>query len=188
MNETAKCREMRQERGDFKRYLHGHGIDIGAGPDPLLVEDGSVRAWDRGDGDAQLMRGVADAAYDFVYASHCLEHMRNVEEALTNWIRITKKGGFLYVTVPDYILYEKMTWPSQFNTDHKHSFSFLITRRMVGRSTHYHMEQDLIPLVQRLGCTVLKVEVEDNGFDYNKGGDQTMGVALSQLCLVAQKG
>ena len=101
MNETSKSQPFRQQRGDFQKYLRGSGIDIGAGPDPLLIPDGRVRAWDLADGDAQLMAGVADATYDFVYSSHCLEHMRDVEESLRNWVRILKPGGFLYVVVPD---------------------------------------------------------------------------------------
>ena len=29
MNETSKCHNFRKARGDFDKYLHGHGIDIG---------------------------------------------------------------------------------------------------------------------------------------------------------------
>ncbi|MBV5346213.1 MAG: methyltransferase domain-containing protein, partial [Rhodoferax sp.] len=60
---------------------------------------------------------------DFVHSSHCLEHMRDVREALKNWIRIVKPGGFLILTVPDEDLYEQGQWPSRFNTDHKWSFT-----------------------------------------------------------------
>src|SRR5207248_11335926 len=115
----SKCKSMREQRGDFDNYLRGSGIDIGAGDDPLIIPNGTVRVWDLAEGDAQLMAGVADNTYDFVYSSHCLEHMRDVEQALRNWVRILKPGGILYLVVPDYILYEKMVWPSRFNPDHK---------------------------------------------------------------------
>jgi SAM-dependent methyltransferase len=188
MKETSKCKDMRAGRGDFTKYLVGHGIDIGAGDDPLVVERGSVLAWDLKDGDAQLMDGVADNSFDFVYSSHCLEHMRDVPEALRNWVRILKPGGFLYTVVPDYILYEKMTWPPMFNTDHKQSFSFLVTRSMVRRDNHYHLEQDLFPLLKQYGLTVVDARLEDAAFNYNAGMyDQTFYTALSQLCIVAQK-
>jgi SAM-dependent methyltransferase len=70
-----------------------------------------------------LLEGVASASFDFVHSSHCLEHMRNPEEALTNWLRVLKPGGYLIVTVPDEDLYELGTWPSCFNADHKWTFT-----------------------------------------------------------------
>lgn len=188
MRETSKCRGFRQQRGDFDTCLKGKGIDIGAGPDPLVVPLGTVRVWDVSDGDAQLMPGVPDNEYDFVYSSHCLEHMRDVEEALRNWTRICKPGGHLYIVVPDYIVYEKMTWPSRFNGDHKQTFSFLIRRHSVVRPNHYNVDEDLIPLMGKLGLDLVKWYFEDYGFNYNAGiFDQTLGDALAQLCFICQK-
>lgn len=70
MRETSKCYPLRQARGDFQNYLRGQGIDIGCGDDCLRVESGSVRPWDLSDGDAQLLPGVPEEAFDFVYSSH----------------------------------------------------------------------------------------------------------------------
>lgn len=188
MQETSNSLQLRRARGDFEKYLHGDGIDIGAGDDPLVVHVGTVRAWDLHDGDAQLMSGVPDESFDFVYSSHCLEHMRSVEEALRNWLRILKPGGYLYTVVPDYILYEKMVWPSRFNTDHKQSFSFLVPRVAVRRDNHFHIEQDLFPLIRSLGAEPVRLTLEDTGFNYNFGiADHTMMGALSQICIVARK-
>ena len=188
MRETSKCVEFRRQRGDFNNFLKGTGIDIGAGPDPLKIPEGTVRAWDMPDGDAQLMKGVADSTYDFVYASHCLEHMRDVREALVNWLRICKPGGHLYIVVPEYIIYEKMMWPSMYNGDHKQSFSFLVTRNAVNRPNHWNLDGDLLPLFSELGADPLRSTFEDYGFNYNAGiYDQTQYSALSQLCVVAQK-
>ncbi len=188
MRETSKCQALRRARGDFDQFLKGHGIDIGSGPDPLIIEEGAVRTWDLKDGDAQLMAGVPDAHFDFVYSSHCLEHMRDIPEALKNWTRILKPGGHLYFAVPDYLLYEKLCWPSQFNSDHKHTFSFIITRRQVQRPNHWHIDEDMVPLLDELDLETVRVTIEDNGFNYNAGPyDQTMYTALSQLCFVAKK-
>ena len=93
MRETSKCEEIRRNRGDFDNFLKGKGIDIGAGDDVLKIPNGTVRPWDKGEGNAQLMAGVPDNEYDFVYSSHCLEHMVDVTEALTNWLRILTPGG-----------------------------------------------------------------------------------------------
>jgi SAM-dependent methyltransferase len=130
MREQSKAAQRRFSDGAFhSRYFVGEGIDIGGKPDPLhqycgfFARMNRVRVWDLADGDAQMMAGVADGAYDFVHSSHCLEHMRDVREALKHWIRIVKPGGFLVITVPDEDLYEQGRWPSQFNNDHKWSFT-----------------------------------------------------------------
>jgi len=177
MNESTKCHSFRKKRGDFATYLRGSGIDIGAGRDPLRVAEGTVRAWDMADGDAQLLVGVPDNHYDFVYSSHCLEHMRHVPEALANWIRVLKPGGYLYIVVPDYILYEKLVWPSRFNSDHKQSFSFLVQRASVVRDNHFHIDQDLLPLLSQLGIDHVRTP-EDLLKKY--GGDYEKAIAASK--------
>jgi SAM-dependent methyltransferase len=188
MQETSKCRPLREKRGDFEKYLHGNGIDVGCGNDCLQIPQGTVKPWDEVDGDANLLAGVANDQFDFVYSSHCLEHMRDVREALTNWIRVLKPGGYLYFTVPDYILYEKMTFPSRFNRDHKQTFSFLLPRQVVRRENHFHIEHDMKPLLSELGVDLLRATVEDWGFDYNEGiVDQTGRGAMAQLCFVGKK-
>ena len=61
MNETSKCYDLRKRRGDFDTFLTGKGIDIGCGPDPLRVVNGTVDRWDMENGDAQILAGVAAA-------------------------------------------------------------------------------------------------------------------------------
>ncbi|MEW6428685.1 MAG: methyltransferase domain-containing protein [Thermodesulfobacteriota bacterium] len=113
------------------RYFVGHGIDVGGKPDPLGQYAGmfarmlSARTWDMEDGDAQQMAGVPDNQFDFLHASHCLEHMVDVGAALGNWIRIVRPGGFLIITVPDEDLYEQGQWPSRYNPDHKWTFTVM---------------------------------------------------------------
>src|SRR5947209_9131534 len=107
MHETSKSAAARLRLGHFEKYLRGSGIDIGCGDDPLAVPEGHVRWWDKVEGDAQHLLGVEAGRFDFVYSSHCLEHLRDVGEALSNWLRVLRPGGYLYVVVPDYLLYEK---------------------------------------------------------------------------------
>lgn len=132
MWEQSKSAKRRFAIGAFhNRYFVGHGIDVGGKPDPLGQYAGmfarmlSARTWDMEDGDAQYLEGVPDDQYDFFHASHCLEHMVDVEVALTNWLRIVRPGGFLVITVPDEDLYEQGSWPSTFNGDHKWTFTIL---------------------------------------------------------------
>ena len=115
---TAYAR--RQREGFFDKYCQGKGLDIGYGGDPVTP---NVRGWDFEHGDAQLLRGLEDASYDFVYSSHLLEHLPDVELALRNWWRVLKPGGYLLLFLPHRDLYEKKTTlPSRFNEDHAHYF------------------------------------------------------------------
>ena len=139
MQETSKCFNLRKERNDFALFLNGYGIDIGYGNDPLKIEDGKVDLWDQKNGDATYMDGIKDNTYDFVYSSCCLEHISDIEMALYNWVRILKNEGFLYLVLPEYILYERMKWPSAYNKYHMVSFSIFIDRKKVKREDHYHI-------------------------------------------------
>lgn len=125
MAETRKAHTRRLREGFYEAYCRGLGIDIGVGridtydgEDALLVED--IHTWDKDNGDATFMLGVEDETYDFVYASHILEHISNPTLALKNWWRILRPGGYLILFVPHRDLYEKRTsLPSRWNNDHK---------------------------------------------------------------------
>jgi SAM-dependent methyltransferase len=184
MRETTKSHDLRLARGDFEVYLRGKGIDIGSGDDPLSVPH--VMPWDKEQGDAQYLSGVDRESFDFLYSSHCLEHLNCVRTSLENWRRVVRCGGYLYIVVPDYALYEKMQWPSVWNAEHKHSFSLSLTRRKVKRDTHWNVFIDIVPKMRELGCVPIAVELEDDGYDYNTPPhvDQTMDNALAQICMV----
>ena len=120
MVETRKAAPRRDNEGFFDKYCQGKGIDIGCGKDP--ISDGCV-CWEKADGDAQLMQGVEDDSFDWVYSSHCLEHIVDTTQALKNWWRILKPNGFLILLLPHRDLYEKRKkLPSRWNPDHKHLF------------------------------------------------------------------
>ncbi len=159
------------------RYLVGDGIDIGAGPDPLhlyyeffpLMK--SCRIWDMPDGDAELMATVADNSFDFVHSSHCLEHMRNMDVALENWVRILKPGGHLLCLVPDEDLYEQGVFPSSFNADHKHTLTIYKKKSWSGASVN------VLDLLMRLKhpVEIKKIELLDATYRYefNRAFNQT---------------
>ncbi len=189
-NETGKCFEKRRSRGDFGRYLVGHGIDIGCGEDPLQGPGVTVDPWDLLDGNAEDLRGIKDASYDFVYSSHCLEHMRSVTRALEHWTRVLKPGGCLYVAVPDYSLYEKERFPPRYNSDHKHSFSIHLSRKAVPRETHWNIREDLAPLLASYGVEIVEAFLENDHYDYRlpEEQDQThFPRTLAQVCVIGRK-
>lgn len=188
--ETSKSFQKRVRLGHFGKYLNGKGIDIGSGNDPLVVSDGAVMHFDKIDGNAQVLEGIESQSFDFVYSSHCLEHLDSVQLALSNWIRVLKPGGYLYITVPDFSLYEKGRFPSQFNRDHKHTFSMTVTRAAQERSTHWHIPTDFNQTLVQLGMEVIESVLEDDNFDYSL--DETIDQShfpktLVQILVVARK-
>lgn len=190
MLEQSKSAKRRFNDGKFhSKFFVGKGIDIGAGKDSLakfahvfrLIE--RVDSWDIGNGDAQYLESIADNTYDFVHSSHCFEHMVDPYTTLDNWIRVTKPGGYLIITVPEETLYEHGEWPSKFNGDHKWSFS-------IGKSKH-NMPNG-ISLLQMLknydSVNVLKIELIDDFFDVSDRSDQTRTItAECSIEVILQK-
>lgn len=123
MGETFNSRPRREAEGFFEKYCQGRGLDIGCGDDPLFPD---IDKWDLSiapDQEATYLRGVPDGEYDFVYSSHCLEHLDNPWMGLKHWWRVLKPGGFLIVIVPHRDLYEKKkVLPSDGNPDHRWYF------------------------------------------------------------------
>jgi len=118
--ESGKSRARRQREGFFDKYCQGQGLDIGYGGDPVVE---GVVGWDFEHGDAHYLKGLDDETFDFVYSSHLLEHLPDIETAIVNWWRVLKKDGFLILYLPHRDLYEKKkTLPSRFNDDHAHFF------------------------------------------------------------------
>ena len=173
--EQSKSAKRRFNDGNFhSKYFVGHGVDIGAGPDSLeklaYVFRGitKVDSWDQPQGDAQLMGSVGDDTYDFVHSSHCLEHMVDPHTALRNWIRITKPGGYLVITVPEEDLYEHLKWPSRFNGDHKWSFSIGKSKGGMPKATN------VMELLMRLtNIEVQRIVLVDDFFNPADASDQT---------------
>lgn len=119
--ESYKARERRNSESFFEKYCNGRGLDIGYGGDPVVAD---VDGWDFFNGDAQFLHSIEDERYDYVYSSHCLEHMSNPFVALRNWWRVLKDGGYLILYVPHRDLYEKRRkLPSRWNLDHKWFFT-----------------------------------------------------------------
>ncbi len=48
------------------------------------------------------LQRIKSSSYDFILASHTLEHTSNPIKALKEWIRVVKPGGSLIVILPHY--------------------------------------------------------------------------------------
>lgn len=177
---STPLQKLINERAErYARYLVGKGIDIGAGATPVRPD---CFIWDVEQGDAQRMDGLDPESFDWVFSSHAIEHMRNVHEALHNWWKLVKPGGYLIVVGPDEDLYEQHCWPSLFNDDHKFTFSIDKWQSWSPVSLNYF---DLIKNLPN--HKVICLETLDTGYKYGQEGieDQTqMGVDASIGCVI----
>ncbi len=174
MNECGKSILRRVHDIRFAtRYFVGDGIDVGAGEDPLhyyaelFPAMRSCRAWEWNDGDGGTLPGVADESFDFVHASHSLEHLDDPRTALRNWARVLRPGGHIVFLVPDEDLYEQGVFPSRHNADHK--WTFTIAKKASWSPRSVNLTALLGELAERL--QVIKVELLDATFRFNGRSD-----------------
>ncbi len=154
-NEATKTREIWTD--DVKSLFKGSGLDIGAGED--LIHP-SAKPFDKAQGDANRIDEFLSEQFDYVFSSHCLEHMHNPADAILRWWRLVKVGGHLIVIVPDGDLYEQGFWPSFLNEDHKATFRISET---TWSPVSYRI-QDLI--VTLPNSRLISLERQDQGYNY----------------------
>lgn len=155
MNEATKTRKIWGPRE--LAVFTGKGIDIGCGPDPVTPD---VRRFDVEDGDANVISQFVHEQFDFVYSSHCLEHMHDPRAALLEWWKLVKPGGHLFFIVPDEDLYEQGIFPSRGNPDHKATFTISKSQSWSAVS---HNVLDLARLLP--GGELVDVRLQDHNYD-----------------------
>ena len=80
------------------KWCKGTGLDIGAGYWPL---EGATPIDDaRGRGMRVCLEDVAAGSQDYVFSSHCLEHILDWKSALVKWISKVRCGGYIFLYLP----------------------------------------------------------------------------------------
>lgn len=101
-------------------FIHGHGIEAGAGARPFPIPLGAncfygdirdsekLKAYFKvdevavdGSIDAQTYAGIEDNSLDFVISAHVIEHLENPLGSIENAVRVLKPGGIHLLVVPD---------------------------------------------------------------------------------------
>lgn len=94
-------------------FCQGSGIDVGAGKWPL---QGAIPVDLTNGGDAMRL---PEGQFDFIFSSHCLEHIENPIAALEHWKSRLKPTGVLFLYLPHP---EMMYWRPQNCRKHLHSW------------------------------------------------------------------
>ena len=103
-------------------FCRGHGVDVGAGDWPL---PGAIPVDLKSGGEAMALPA---GRFDYVFSSHCLEHLADPVGALLHWKSRLRPGGclFLYLPHPDMVY-----WRPQHNRKHLHSWRPKQLRRLL---------------------------------------------------------
>lgn len=188
-NETKKLNVYRL-KNKYDEYFRGCGIDIGCGGDVLskmiFKNIDSVVVYDNQfdvSNDAMYCGNIGDGVFDFVYSSHCLEHMDNPYEAFSNWLRICKVGGYVIVAIPHEIFYEKCKWPSVYNGDHKTSWTLEFASNLPKSINVIDFLKHFDDNIELIRCNSIVSDFDFNRFDE----DQTRADAICQIEFVVRK-
>ncbi|MBF0231826.1 MAG: methyltransferase domain-containing protein [Desulfamplus sp.] len=79
------------------QYCKGYGLDIGAGE---WVLPGAISIQNEIHENAYMLNRFFDNSLDYVFSSHCLEHLEDWRVAINLWIRKLKIEGILFLYLP----------------------------------------------------------------------------------------
>jgi len=98
-----------------EKYCHGDGVDVGASNWPIDI--GARIIENKKEENAYKIK-EKDNSLDFVFSSHCLEHLDEWDVALKEWYRVLKKEGVIFLYLPHSIC---EMWLPKINKYHKWS-------------------------------------------------------------------
>jgi predicted SAM-dependent methyltransferase len=96
-------------------FCKGHGYDIGFCKEEWKLPNST--GIDICLNNGYHANNLPDEKVDYIYSSHCLEHVDNWIETLELWISKIKENGILFLYLPDF---SQKYWRPWNNRKHKH--------------------------------------------------------------------
>lgn len=168
MREASKATNRRLKDSSFQWGMvlyQGAVLDVGSGDDPL--EGSDCVHFDLPDGGGDLLTKFFNdgAVFTAIHGSQVLEHMSDPSAALRSWLELLRPGGHIVATVPDFVLYEKLCWPSIWNAGHRSTWS--LTHKGSPAPIHCKLPEWL----EQFPVEVLLCHLVDTNFDYTASRD-----------------
>lgn len=140
-----------------KFFCQGKGLDVGCGlwplPDAIPI-----------DLDAKFdANNLPEGQYDYIFSSHCLEHVVNPIAALEHWKTRLKPGGVLFLYLPHP---EMEYWLPQNNRKHLHQWSPEVMEKILVDLGFEHIVRSERDLYWSFAIVGFKAEAKEgeNGF------------------------
>ncbi len=126
--EAAQADARRVASGFYDRFLSGAAVlDIGyrgTTPNAEAITAAAIGVELDYPGYDGRRLPFADGSQDAVFASHVMEHIPDYKNALADWYRVVRIGGFIIICVPHHYIYERRPAPpSLWNPDHKRFYT-----------------------------------------------------------------
>jgi hypothetical protein len=109
-----------------KHFCKGEGYDIGFSKEEWKLP-GAIGIDEVLHDDYHAMN-LPKTGVDYVFSSHCLEHVNDWVSTLEYWISVIKKGGILFLYLPDI---SQSYWRPWHNRKHLHCFTPEIIRQFL---------------------------------------------------------
>jgi len=125
-----------------KQFCKGYGFDIGCKykdwslPNSIPIDLSFNNGYD-------AINLPTSKDVDYIFSSHCLEHIDNWVDVMDVWYKTLKIGGILFLYLPHY---EQHYWRPWNNNKHKHIFTPQIIKDYMlnkGYKNIFNSERDL---------------------------------------------
>lgn len=109
-----------------KHFCTGKGFDIGfckeewKFPGAIGIDECLNNEYDA--------NNLPEKNVDYIFSSHCLEHVNDWVKTLEYWLSCIKQGGILFLYLPDF---SQKYWRPWHNRKHKHCFTPDIIRQFL---------------------------------------------------------
>ncbi|MCV0393725.1 MAG: class I SAM-dependent methyltransferase [Nitrosopumilus sp.] len=139
----------RHEMNLVIKYTKGVGIEVGCGLNKihtsaiginkvLTENDYGYPFGTQIQSEGDNLPWFRDNSLDYVFSSHCLEHIVDSKKALREWTRVLKKEGYLVLILPHKNYFPNIGQPNA-NPDHKHDFLPEDVKKMIDEIGKYEI-------------------------------------------------